>query len=1296
MEKRKFPRQICAVDAVLSLAEGASHHCTITEYSEGGLQITFDAAIAGGIINSLNRLVAHHGDASVSFRQAQQHLRLPVTIIHLSDQGAGLSLRNPDASIYRVLQHLSAAQAQAGSDRSSLVQSHPALSDRHKKTLMQAACTVLHNYLRQQYSGFCHQLERELLAAADKQINNDAQQHFFVAIRQFRKERQAIFAALSQSMINEARTLSRGAAAAESPALPAGKKRASPLELVTKNDFEDWLLVRVAISKVELKLREALIELQIRVDAAFGNRDGKRTYNPFSPAALCNSFFDQVRHLNLQHGQLQVVYSVLQKTVLSELHIFYQQLNQVFIDADILPDIDVTQYLAEQAIQKRPAPAQTADGDQAGNQLTTAQTSADATQPALPGQIGVQAGTTGTGRIGEKEGTGSGSGAAPSGSAYGTVTQLLGLRRQARGDAGSPVASLPEERKATAEQLGQLQDALLSGDLQLAQPGALKDLMQQATGNNRVLSDQEQDAADTIEGLFDSIMHSDRITAELRDEFRKLQVPLLRAMLQDPEIFATESHPARQALNYIALLSDKSSTNLASNTPVILDAIRSILSDKTEGNGFSQSIDKLDQLVSREKRLIERNLQRIRQGCDGQQRLRHANRQIQHELSRVLAEPVPEPVIELLENGWRDLMRLSYLREGVASRSWEITLQVLEQLAANRDAERLAAFEKPIRDADLLHLLKKGLSKIPEGQLSQQALLKQLQQLLATAPDEVSLALYQTAAAEPSLEDRLEALPDGGLSLQRWIKRVRSLRASQWFELTHGKLQEKLVQLVWIADDDSQYVFANHQGTQKLELPLERVAALLRDGNLVLLSDAALPAVEQGLDALVQKVYDKLAFDSCHDPLTGFLTRKEFCKTLAQQVASASEEDGEFSLIFIDILQFKVINNTSGYEAGDRFLSELAQRLKSFLKPGAVVGRMGPDQFAILLNENAETLGYNSARELKAVVEEKRFEYEKQSFVINTALALVGFDRSNQKVMESLRSVEAATGLSKKSGYRDVQVVRPGDQGLESLDEVMAWVTRINHALDNDNLKLRCQKIMPINDNPRSLAHYEVLLSVLDEHGEASPPAEFIRVAEEYNRMAAVDRWVVEHVLQWMHQNLDQLHLFGGFSVNLSGHSMNDETFLDFIFDALVRYPVPRTKLVFEITETVAVTNLDDAADFINEMRSIGCRFSLDDFGVGQSSYSYLKRLPVDFIKIDGNFVRDINNNDVDYALVKSITEMGHYLKKKVIAEFVSSADILNTVTHVGVDYAQGYHFGMPVMMDDLDLRHAAEREQQR
>ena len=549
------------------------------------------------------------------------------------------------------------------------------------------------------------------------------------------------------------------------------------------------------------------------------------------------------------------------------------------------------------------------------------------------------------------------------------------------------------------------------------------------------------------------------------------------------------------------------------------------------------------------------------------------------------------------------------------------------------------------------------------------------------------MALYSSAELDSDVvEARLVSQVDTDKGLIRWLKRARNLKVSQWFELTQQGEQTQLYQLVWVADDASQFMFANHHGTRTAGLNLEQVAQLLRDGHLELLHDAAMPAVEQGLDALVQKIYDKLAFDSSHDQLTGLLTRKEFSRSLAQCVAQAQQEQTAHTLIFLDIQQFKVINNTCGYETGDRFLRDLARRISSFVDDEAIVGRVGPDQFAILAPMDADKAGYRLASDLKAAIETTRFVHEQHSFVINTVMAMLGFDHHNQKVMDLLRSVETAAEISKRSGHKDIQVVLSGDERLGELDEVMIWVTRINRALDENNLKLRCQKIAPLNEQTDALPHYEVLLTVIDEQGEHMPPADFIKVAEDYNRMGSVDRWVIETVLRWMMEHQDQMHLFGGFSINLSGHSMNDDSFLDYIFDALVRYQVPRDKLIFEITETTAVANLEDAADFINEMRSIGCRFSLDDFGVGQSSYSYLKRLPVDFIKIDGAFVRDITRSDVDFALVRSITEMGHYLNKQVIAEYVGDQDTLDTVRSIGVDYAQGHVHGKPGLLDHLNL----------
>ena len=207
-----------------------------------------------------------------------------------------------------------------------------------------------------------------------------------------------------------------------------------------------------------------------------------------------------------------------------------------------------------------------------------------------------------------------------------------------------------------------------------------------------------------------------------------------------------------------------------------------------------------------------------------------------------------------------------------------------------------------------------------------------------------------------------------------------------------------------------------------------------------------------------------------------------------------------------------------------------------------------------------------------------------------------------------------------------------------------------------------------------------------DELGDLMPPSEFILAAETYNRVTMVDRWVVENVLKWMADHRSSLDNFGGFAINVSGHSVNDESFADFVLEQFSRTQAPTSKVCFEITETAAIANLDNARDFMNRMKIIGCRFSLDDFGTGLSSYSYLRNLPVDYVKIDGVFVKDLNNNPSDYAVVRSINEIGHYLGKKTIAEFVENDAILAQLREIGVDYAQGYGIEKPGLLSNLRL----------
>ncbi|WP_339648043.1 DUF1631 family protein [Halopseudomonas pelagia] len=1279
MEKRRWPRKAAEFNAVLSLSLNDNFRCIIRDFSQAGMLVSLDDLVLARLKRSVSASQAR--PASICLELSDRSIAMDVQVVRFTEQGAGLRLADPSPENYRALQEATEGNQRAAAPMPrKLLAGQSQLSPEHRKVLAKTTNLAFQQFLEDHFTRYFGQLETALLVEADRQKTQALQQPFFDAIALFRKQRQRVLGATVNRIGETAMDIALGRQVPEQVA-EQNEGKTQTLTLVDKHDFEDWLVVRVAISRTELEVRDSLIELQLRIDAAFGSRSTSRTFNPYSPSALCNTFFEVIRHLGLSNRVVEVVFKVLQESILAHLETIYQELNRSFVQANILPGLDVNHYLASQAQQARPQQASpsTAAAD------TPRTDEYSAVPPAAPGSAEETA---------LEQQTPASASTAVAGQAFNAASQLMSLQRQLTPAGGeqpnSGQTSSQQPSRAALTALDTMKARLLQGQVSFKGPGALKSQLIQSNGGVRIdLSEFEHDSVEMIESLFDSIVQNERVAEDLKEELRKLQVPLLKIMLKDPELFSGDFHPARQAVNYLALLSDQGSIHLEANKGPIRESIQHILESEDDTLAFSQSLDNLDTLVTREKRFIDRNLNRIRETCAGQQRLIQANRQIERQLSELFDRPVPSALIDLVNHGWKDLMRLSYLREGINSASWNMTQTVICDLLWHLLPQTNTQRQQPHAVDYLLKLLGKGLSKVPENGYAHTELLERISQLLASGvQDTTPMALYSSAELNSEvLEERLASQVETDKGLMRWLKRARNLKVSQWFELTQAGQQTQLYQLVWMADDASQFMFANHHGTKTSGLSLEQVAQLLRDGHLELLHDAAMPAVEQGLDALVQKIYDKLSFDSAHDQLTGLLTRKEFSRCLAQCVAQAQQEQTAHTLIFFDIQQFKVINNTCGYETGDRFLRDLARRISSFVDEEALVGRVGPDQFAILAPIDADKAGYRLATELKTAIETTRFVHKQHSFVINTVMAMLGFDQANQKIMDLLRSVETAAEISKRSGHKDIQFVLPGDERLEELDEAMLWVTRINRALDENNLKLRCQKIAPLDTQEAALPHYEVLLTVIDDQGEHMPPADFIKVAEDYNRMGSVDRWVIETVLRWMMEHQDQLHLFGGFSINLSGHSMNDDSFLDFIFDALVRYQVPRDKLIFEITETTAVANLEDAADFINEMRSIGCRFSLDDFGVGQSSYSYLKRLPVDFIKIDGAFVRDITRSDVDFALVRSITEMGHYLNKKVIAEYVSAQDILDTVRTIGVDYVQGHVHGLPGLLDQLNLK---------
>ncbi|WP_369601154.1 EAL domain-containing protein [Hahella sp. SMD15-11] len=300
--------------------------------------------------------------------------------------------------------------------------------------------------------------------------------------------------------------------------------------------------------------------------------------------------------------------------------------------------------------------------------------------------------------------------------------------------------------------------------------------------------------------------------------------------------------------------------------------------------------------------------------------------------------------------------------------------------------------------------------------------------------------------------------------------------------------------------------------------------------------------------------------------------------------------------------------------------------------------------------------------------------------------AVAGFVSVTARESAATSLIAAAKSAADDAARQEKRVVAGhlDDQVQARRERVLAEVARIHDKLDNERLLLRCQKIIPLKADTALGPQYEILLSIHDSQGQLIPAVDFVRAAEQYNRMQDVDRWVVGRVLDWMVANRSRIESLGGISINLSGHSLNDEVLLEYIFEKLTHFDCPLDKITFEITEASAITQLADVVDFINELHEYGAHFCLGNFGTGVSSVQFLKQLPVDMIKIDGSFIRDLHTDKNDQLMVRSMTEMAHFLGKEVVAPHVEHREVVTTLKMLGVDYAQGFHIERPRQLDTL------------
>ena len=436
-----------------------------------------------------------------------------------------------------------------------------------------------------------------------------------------------------------------------------------------------------------------------------------------------------------------------------------------------------------------------------------------------------------------------------------------------------------------------------------------------------------------------------------------------------------------------------------------------------------------------------------------------------------------------------------------------------------------------------------------------------------------------------------------------------------------------------------------------------------------------------------------LSWQATHDALTGLANRREFEYRLEQALHNLTRQIGRHALMFLDLDQFKLVNDTCGHAAGDELLRHICALLQSGLRENDTLARLGGDEFGILLENCSPEAAEKIAEGLRQTVQNLHFVWKGRPFVTTVSIGLVHIAQTPTTLEASLRAADMACYMAKEKGRNRVQVYHADDSELSLRFGEMAWVQRLHMALEENRFCLYAQEIAALGPGDHGGGHIEILLRLHDEAGRMILPDSFIPAAERYGLMTSLDRWVVENVFKIIRQCLNESRQgpMAMCAINLSGTTIGDQAFLDFLRKQFAAYSIPPEMICFEITETSAISNLGSAIRFINELKSLGCYFSLDDFCAGMSSFAYLKHLPVDFLKIDGSFVKDMLDDPINRAMVEVINHIGHVMGKRTIAEFVETTQIEQALLEIGVDYAQGYVIERPQLFtcDTLQCRPA-------
>ena len=1257
LKRRRYLRYEIKLPATLVVEHSVFIKGTIQDFCSGGLYILLQPQNG---FKSLQLQQTVKIQFSVSMEHGGEDFILESKIRQISPNGIGLSFEEDASAAFEALKK--EAESSIGLTIADRRSDSAKLSKQNK--LEADLFTLLSEWLPHLIGNFFNRSKAKLLEAAERVENFEHRAALLDAFTNLEMHKDALtenFCSSSQKPLHL--LVFQDSEKNEQP-------NAKPtLSLIEKDDFEDWLNLSAIVRKLNSLYEQQLDVLQKKMAYIIGV-DQNAVTNPASPQKLCELFRDALIDFEPNPTVKRTHYTVFEEALNECLPTFYDKVDLVLQRhgapskfADIACWKKVTPASDH---RKEPPNRETKRGQERpvfhSGTVVASDNTVLAHEPVLAPQntrpvIDVARNLINLlqGQVSPKK----------------TVT--------ANQSDFSPEYSADEISNALIQiQKKAVNDDVIHYDLVELRQELLQRLKGVA-GAHKTLSVADNNILEVYENLFKTLCNDMSLTQEIQAYLEKIQLPILSQALRDRRFLESDDHPSRNIVNYLAWLESGVKENkLVRNTRIretldqLLDQIANeSLNDPSVFTSVERQLNEITQLVNKS---IDRNIKRVTETYEGKQKLEKARQSVDVELNEYFAnKSIPEIILSLLDAGWQHLLVLAKLNETAHDEPaylnyWRIIINLNGWLTGS---EKVTA--EHVRTT--LEVIDTQLQSVCTNSFLHQKILHQLTALLLNDDMErLSSSIKMVTFTPHETLKRIRKTPNQ-------TEEIDQLRVGEWLTfLLNGEIEP--LKLVWISELQDLYVFVNRNGIKKLELEREEFSELIKTGTANTIESLDVPIMDRATNKMLQKMHEKLLYNATHDPVTGLINRKEFLKRLKQELIKLDETS--HVLCNIEVLDYRIITNSCGHAGGDALVKQVADLLKSNLREQELLARPSDKTFSILLKNCTAEIADTVARKLQSQFIDSHFKWQDKSYAIGISIGMALFENNSYDINSLLQKADAATLSAKNAGRNRIQIYKEDDQQLKLEHSVHEWAGRIDQVFINNRLFIRCQKIAEIASQKTSPVHYEILLGIKDEKGFIIAPDDFIPAVERCRRMSEIDRWVILTVFSWIEQHQSAFELLDGFSINLSGESLNSEEFLDFLKHTLASSNVPLEKITFEITETVAASSFRFTQQFIKQIRRFNCKFSLDDFGSGYSSYSYLKSLSIDYLKIDGVFVKDILNNPADVAIVRSIHEVANSLGLKTIAEYVENDKILALLKEIGIDYAQGWGIQQPILLDDL------------